>query len=258
MDVLNITSRTSTLATETEWVLARRDLAVEVIAQVAIGQVEHAMRILDGQQPGHDEITKKGVAETIKYVQGCPKDHRDGWMFQVISWYANLQHDPQAFVRMPLPTATRQGFDGVSLRMSSDGSEIEYVVISEEKATLQPRRRFLKEVIPDFCALEAGERERELRPELLVLLQAAKADPTAILNTGVWKGRKRYRAAICTSNGRLPKKEELFESFDTKIPGDATKRHAHRFVHSDMRAFFEDLTQDVLQHLRALMTQASV
>ena len=250
--MITLTPRASSSAQESEWSVADHDRLVAVIAEMALGQVDHVMEIAGGNVSDADEPSDDLVNEAITFIRDFPTEHRDGWMFQVISWYVHFQSEPDSLVRAPLPTATRQGFDGIALRLSDDRKLIEYLVVSEEKATINPRDVFVGSVLSEFELLEDGKRERELRPEIVSLLGVSGTEARTVLSSGDWRSRKRYRAAIATSADRMPKKIDLFESFDTGIPGDPVKRQGHRFVHQDMRAYFQDLADNVVDHLQTL------
>ncbi|MDE2125387.1 MAG: hypothetical protein KGJ62_02235 [Armatimonadetes bacterium] len=259
MSQIIITPRASQHATEFTWALADVPALAGIVADIALGQVEHAERILHASSIASDDPpTDQNIGEAIAIIKGMPVEHRDGWMFQVISWVAWYVEGEMTLIRAPLPTATRQGFDGVSVSLAADDSVIESVTVSEDKATLNPRDVVRDDVLPEFERLAKGQRESQLRAELVALIKAGGFQPTTILKQGDWRNRKRFRASLCTSQNRIPPTIELYEGFASSAPGDPLTRRGHRLVLEDMRGFFQELATRVMACLEALKQSPDV
>jgi hypothetical protein len=259
MSQIVLAPRQSPHATEFTWTLQDVRALACIVADVALGQVEHAESILQAAPvSSNDPPTAQNIEEAIRMVENMPVEHRDGWMFQVISWVAWHAEGEMTIIRAPLPTATRQGFDGVSVSLIEENTVIESVMVSEDKATLNPRDMVRDKVLPDFGRLAKGELESQVRAELVALIKAGGFQPSSILKQGDWRNRKRFRASVCTSHSSLPTAVELYEGFETTAPGDAGIRRGHRLLFDDMRAFFEMLAGEVIASLEALKQDDNV
>lgn len=244
---------------EFEWTISDLDSLVETISTVLLGYTAHAQAIVEGGEPTFpDPPTEQNIDEAISFLQTATIDHRDGWLFEIVSWAASHIEGICGLIAIPHPRPYIQGFDGVMIQLTPGADAIEFIFISEEKATASPRDTFREHVLPDFEAIENGQKETLLRPRLESLLKEEGLDPAAILAIGNWRTVKRYRACIATSTSQLPPKVGLFDDFDARVPGDAVKRHGHRFLNDDMRVFFQGLSERVIARLNAMKGAADV
>jgi hypothetical protein len=148
-----------------EWEVDDIDLLAERVARVALGQYRHVGQILEGLAGAAPAGTAQHAADALKKLKlaknGDPW-HRDGWLFQVISWIAANQTKQGAILAPPHIFHAHKGFDGMQLELSGDSKAITAIVIFEDKATENARQTITQNVWPDIVALEAGERVAEL------------------------------------------------------------------------------------------------
>lgn len=81
------------------------DLAAKV-AHLALGQARHVAGILSGidkKAPATRADAAKGAIKLLTVESGKDSYHRDGWIFQAISWIAAHRHDAGAVVCAPTP-----------------------------------------------------------------------------------------------------------------------------------------------------------
>jgi hypothetical protein len=154
------------------WTVDDEGVLADQIAHVALGQSLHVQRILTGANIAAPPTTATTAAGAIKLlsVSGVDPWHRDGWMFQAMSWIAARVKSPDGVIRPPHMIHAHKGFDGLQLELDKDGGVIA-AVIFEDKATDNPRDTIRDEVWPDFKKLEAGENENVLTAEVVALLQ---------------------------------------------------------------------------------------
>jgi hypothetical protein len=59
--------------------------------------------------------------------------HRDGWIFQTISWIAASQAPSGSLTCAPHIRRADKGFDGLQLQLSEDGKVVTAVIVFEDK-----------------------------------------------------------------------------------------------------------------------------
>ena len=152
----------------------------ERVARVALGQYRHVARILAGANVPSPGASADQAANAIKLLTVAPGEdpwHRDGWVFQTLSWIAAQQMGHGTVTRPPQILKADKGFDGMQLELSADGKSMTAVII-QDKATDNARKTIREEVWPGIVALEAGERASELTHQTTAMLEAQqRLDP---------------------------------------------------------------------------------
>lgn len=179
--------------------------------------------------------------------------HRDGWIFQVISWVAALQvQSAQTATASPHIFKAHKGFDGLQLELGTDQKSIIAVVIFEDKATTDPRKTIREDVWPAIEGFEQGKRVGELTSELTSLLEAQQSkfpdlDVDAVIDTVVWQDARRYRVSITTGSTHASNadREGLFGGYDTMAGGDLVRRKAESMHFDDLRDWMEKFAAKV-------------
>src|SRR3546814_17413143 len=86
------------------WKIVDEDVLAESVARVALGQYRHVARILAGADVAGPATTADHIAGATKFLTveaGKDPWHRDGWLFQTISWIAPHQNARGAITRAP-------------------------------------------------------------------------------------------------------------------------------------------------------------
>jgi hypothetical protein len=216
------------------WAITSDDKLAKLVARVALGQSHYALRIL--RETGF--IGAKTAATTLPgalklLTAADPKKpyHRDGWLFQVISWIAAHLQEPDGLIMEPHMIHAHKGFDGVHVRMI-DG-RVDTIVICEEKATKNPRKMILGSVWTEFESMQKGDSDHRLLSEALVILKARGGiDLDAAIEQLVWKNARAYRVAITVADEVI---EDVFEGYPDVIAGDVVKRRSEVLPLKDMR-----------------------
>ncbi len=235
-----------TLCHGSRWSIADEDRLAEQVARVALGQYRHVAKILEGMG-GEAPRTSKDHADDAKRkmevnANGDPW-HRDGWIFQVLSWLAALQvQGSLAATASPHIFKAHKGFDGLQFELGSDHKSIVAVVIFEDKATTDPRSMIHDDVWPAIKGFEEGKRVGELTSELTSLLEAQHSkfpdlDLDAVIDSVVWQDARRYRVSITTASTHASNadRERLFGGYDTMAAGDVVRRKAESMHFDDLR-----------------------
>jgi hypothetical protein len=244
------------------WTIEDEDILADRVARILLGQYRHVAKILSGAGlPGPKVITEQANAaiKQLTLAEGEDPWHRDGWLFQAISWIAAKEQPSASLTRAPHIRKADKGFDGMQLELSGDGAEIVAVVIFEDKATDRPRETINQDVLPGIVALEKGERLNELCQEVSGMLDAhAEANPefdldTAIANT-LWNNARRYRVSITigdTHNTAIAR-ARLFKGFNESAPGDMVRRRGDTIYLPVMRSWMEEFASKVILNIKAI------
>jgi hypothetical protein len=226
----------------TAWAVDNEDELARLVARVLLGHFSHVEKILKKLKPNYKPVDGQAAQEAKLrlIVKGKDPWHRDGLLFQSISWIAAHQASEAKSSVFSLPhlIAAHKGFDGVEIEMTAQ-KNLNCVVVFEDKATENPRDTIREDVWPEIKALHDGERQTELMQDVTALLQRANVtDPDAVLEAVVWKQMRKFRVSITGGTGQDEQKgfEKLFKGFDEVTPGlDEPGRRAEVFCHSDIR-----------------------
>lgn len=247
-----------TVQTEWEgctWSVPSVDELADAIAIIAVGQALHVANILHAAGVTAKPTTKGAVKGAIKLLTSSGNNaHRDGWMFQVMSWLAAQLRTPGALMNTPHMIHAHKGLDG--LQVSIDGAEnVTAVVIFEDKATENPRSVVREEVWPEFLEFESGEREHLLAAEVALLLKGAGlSDPQQAVADIMWTKARHYRLSVTDAVSTDQSQAKLFKGYATKVDGDIKRRRAEVFEVTGLRKWMDDLARLAITKAQALAT----
>jgi hypothetical protein len=227
------------------WTITDEDELARQIAITALGQSRHVERILAGAQLGPPPTTASSAAAAMRMltVPGNDPSHRDGWVFQVISWIAAHRATPGGLIRSPQMRLADKGFDGLQLELDTDNHVVTAAILFEDKATVNPRETIRSEVWPDFSKLESGDRDNILTAEVIALLKTQPSiDPDRAIRNVIWSATRQYRVSITigATHANDEGREKLFRGYDTVAGGPVRRRRGEVFE---------------IQHLREWMAQ---
>ncbi|ESX56206.1 hypothetical protein X761_12715 [Mesorhizobium sp. LSHC424B00] len=187
-------------------------------------------------------------------MQGADPWHRDGWMFQAMSWIAAHRATPGGVISFPHLIQAHKGFDGLQIEYDPATGRVTAAIVFEDKATSNPRDTIRDDVWTDFKALEAGDRENVLVADLTALLRTRPGiDADAAVETIIWKETRRYRVCItigeahATAEGR----GRLFEGYNDIAPGHVGRRRGETLVIQNLRPWMEQLAQKAIAVVRS-------
>lgn len=241
------------------WHVVNDDQIARLIAIIAMGQAAQANHILAELLPAEPafslpelraeakvRLTVQDTKQTSR--NGYPRWHRDGFIFEAISWIAARQvHGKLALLKDPHVSATSQGLDGLMLELVTDKSQISRTTIFEDKCTDDPIDTFKKKVIPAFRDRHENKRSAEIIAFATALLGRAGIEDgaAAALAAAVTdKKRRRYRAAFAITNelDSASGRQQIFGDFK-KIDGieQGQRLGACLVVPSKLRDWFDEL-----------------
>lgn len=244
------------------WEIANEDILAEHVARVALGQYRHVSKILAGAGVMGGSTSADHARAAIKLLTVPPNQnpwHRDGWVFQTISWIAAHHQTHHAITRPPHIIAAHKGFDGLQLELSGDGKSVSAVIVFEDKATDDARSTIRNEVWPGIAALEAGKRITELTHEVSALLDTQATldtdlDVEAAISSILWKEARHYRVSITVgdTHNSVSGRARLFKGFDELAVGDIKRRRAETIYLPELRKWMDNFSKRVIAHIKAI------
>lgn len=262
------------------WTVIDRDALVEILAWLYLQKPHHAETVIDALEPGiahfpgreRDSALTNLIAVTDELAAALASsaeplksrleeqiqkrvEHRDGLLFQHISWVAARLRFPRAHLSPPHPRQADKGFDGVLVEFSEDNGRLSRLIICEDKATTKPRDRVTGSVWPDFEKVVAGDRDGEIMHSVTALLDRANGiDKEQVLEGVAWSRVRQFRVFVTapTAHERDGSYRHLFAGYEAKVPDPIEGRMAEVMALGDVRKFLDDLAADVATAVRRL------
>lgn len=245
-----------------EWEVEDIDILAERVARVALGQYRHIAQILEGVTGAAPAGSAQHAADALKKLMVAKNGdpwHRDGWLFQIISWIAANQEKQGAALAPPHIFHAHKGFDGMQLEISGDGKSVTAAVIFEDKATEKARRTIKRDVWPDIVDLEAGGRIAELTHEASAILERQRhlypdLDIDDAIDRILWQEARRYRVSISIGDKHktADQRKKLFKHYDASADGDVVRRRAETMHFDDLREWMTNFSDLVAEKIKAI------
>lgn len=237
-----------------QWEVTDIDLLALHIARVALGQSRHVKRILDGWTGAGPRPAQNAIANATRLLTAPDSDpyHRDGWMFQIMSWIAAHKASPGGIIRAPQMILADKGFDGLQLEIETASQKISAAIIFEDKATENPRSTIRDDVWPELQKLEGGDRENLLLAETVALLERQQnPDPDQAVENVIWKQVRRYRVSITVGADcqNALGRRRLFKGYDGVAQGHVSRRGSQTFQIADLRQWMKGLAAKAIAAL---------
>lgn len=242
------------------WRFENRDVLAGYVAQLLLGQHRHVRRILEGTASSAAVPSTAMLQATLnKLSPQTPKqkEHRDGWLFQMIAWIGlRISDANQILVSPPHDRPADKGFDALAILLDKKTGSPKSMMICEEKATTNPRNKFQQQVLAEFEVCKRGERDCEIRSELTTLLEASNVEDSQVdgfLENVMWERENRvYRASLTAKRTSNTTPSKLFKGFDVTIPGDVTLRRAEIYHLDNLREWMDEFAQLVSSKIQAM------
>lgn len=239
------------------WVVSDLDELAAHVAMVAAGQADQLEEILKSAGVPVFEASEAARREAIRLLtveEGDPY-HRDGWMFQVMSWIAAQHNAQDSIIRTPHMIKALKGFDGIQVVTNSEG--VANVILFEDKATGRPRETIKNDVWPDFLAIESGENENVLVSEVTTLLRIGGfKNASEIAKKVIWDKSRIFKASITVSalHSTEEGRSRLFKGYEEQVKGERARRRGDTFFVENLRGWMDDLAKRSKEILQAGMT----
>lgn len=248
------------LVSDNEIVVGNLDHLAELIAEVMLGRYIHVQKILEAKTStaiSPDRI----IDATINRLNNMDQDHRDGWIFQIISWIAlHKDHIGQRYLaQQPHDAPAQHGLDGLAIVLD-ESDKIVKIIITEDKCTTNIRSTIKQKVWPEFLDFEEGSQDNKLVSRISALI--SQVDGGRILDENMNDifnfDLRRYRVGInrTPKYNTAKKRKSLFKGYDGCVKGaDNTRRTAATFFQTDIRAWMADMKIRIIEYLESKKTK---
>lgn len=248
-----------------EWSINRKNRAklVEVVAYLYLRQEENAMRVIGALEPRR-RVSKGKVAQNVVrkltaphaddvelFRNGTDKEkesaknrirtsrlHRDGLLFQHVSWVAARMAIPNGYMTAPHVRQADKGFDGFIVELDDAGEEIARIVLCEDKASKSPRGLISSNVWTDIEAILRGDRDDEILADLVTLLKSVPGiDAEAAVDEVFWEGAREFRVAVATGEDqrKAGNFKHIVAGFKSVAGGSKSSRSAGVLAFDEVR-----------------------
>ena len=239
------------------WRIENEAELARLVGRLMLGQYRHVMKILAGTgstPPIGTDAMVASVLQRLHVADGTNPWHRDGLLFQHISWIAATRAaSSDAVLCPPHLIPAHKGFDGVQVEVERGAESLAAIIIFEDKATDSPRKTLREDVWPEISAVERGDRDVELMQVATSLLETrSDIDVDAAIANIVWGRVRRYRVSVTVgeAHGDADGRERLFTGFDAAAPGDDIgRRRGETYLLSDLRTWMASFAQAVADSL---------
>ncbi len=242
-----------------QWIVADDALLVELIAKLLAGRSTHVARVLRSIPNTSVTIPTQIRDRWIRTLRSptvrSPESyHRDGLLFQLISWIAAYKtYSYESLIRPPHTIMAHKGLDNLILapattdaQASPSASDLR-IIVCEDKATENPRDTIRDEVWRSFKDFELGAHDHEMIPDIALLLGDVQADNTDARIDTLFSHQKHYRVALALDADPTP---NIFAGFEITVPGPGTDRRRAEYLRTPrpLRDWMQELSLTIADH----------
>lgn len=240
-----------------DWEIDDADELARHLAKVALGQYRHVAKVLAATQAADVVPIASAFEGARSLLISKQKDpwHRDGWVFQVISWIAAHLSSDGELITPPHMQHADKGFDGLHLLIDEVTSKVCKAVLCEDKATTNSRNKVQSQVWPEFVSFEAGTRDHELVSRVTSLLETKpEVDPDEAIAGVLWDDARSYRVAVTIGDEHNSEDglNRLFKGYEDHVGGDVERRRAETLYVKDLRGWMDSIVHKALAVLDEL------
>jgi hypothetical protein len=231
-----------------------------------MGQAAHAAQVITELLPAEPAINNAALRADAKQALSIKRDtekkrevsryHRDGLIFEVISWVAAKQvTDGKALLRDPHIKSTTQGLDGLMIEFDGVQPVISRATIFEDKCSEDPRRMFRDLIMPAFTVYHHGSRASELLTAAAALLEKAGLCGTEVIEAAARvldRNYRAYRGCLTTTpeDDSQERRNRLFDGYEELDGIAASQRIGGVLVTAhDLRGWFDELAGRAIAYI---------
>lgn len=262
----------------TAWIVDQPEVLAHALAWLYLRKERHAARVIQALDPGRaalpGQIIENAIAalsvriddladaldspneakrEAAEAKRDTRVEHRDGLLFQHVSWIAASMRLPNAKATPPHVRQADKGFDGVLLEIDPAQTALSRIVLCEDKASINPRSLVTGSIWPEIKLIQAAAKDREIIAALTAILDTMpEVDQESVIDATEWMGARQFRVALTAGNDQLKAGgyQHLFAGFDTVAGGAIETRMAEVMPMPQVRPYLADLAERVIDVLK--------
>lgn len=221
----------------------------------------NAINKLTAPKPGDLELMEHGNEEEREKAKNSIKvsiEHRDGHLFQYLSWVAARLASPTSILTPPHVRQADKGFDGFIIDLDDAQKKVMRVVLCEDKASQAPRNLITSSVWKEISSICEGDREDEVHSSLNTLLKAvpglSEEELEDAVDTIFWEKIRHFRVSVATGEDQRGKSDfaQLFSGFEDVALGALESRIGGILPFTDVRTGLAELAEDVITKLQEI------
>lgn len=244
------------------WEITAPDKLAEMVAHIAIGQYRHVEKIISGKKITSLQVTDRQKQGAIKLVTA--KDitqpyHRDGWIFQAISWIVAHCQEPDAIIAKPQSRLADKGPDGLQVGLTQDSKNIAEIVVFEDKATNDAYNTVQNKVFPEILKIESGDKDHEFTTEICGVIDCSErsvpgANYEEQIGNILLEKKHCYRISIATDSVKGSQKDHksIFKKFDEIATGSIVRRRTNTLHYVDLRKCMSGFADMVIEKIKGM------
>lgn len=240
------------------WTINNEDLLARYVAHLLMGHFRYVSHLINKEDKEIPGLTASAIKEVIRKLKPPntkeERWHRDGWLFQMISWVAaKLSSDSHTAITAPHTQPTEKGVDSLMVHLDPSHEILSFITISEEKATTNDRSMIRDKVWPEFRKYETGQRDSELLNVVTATLERFASDHVDKLIENIfWKEQRYYRVSITCKSDRdnRKRKKALFKGYDEVVEGDLKRRRAETLNIDNLRDWMDAFCRKLIKYLK--------
>jgi hypothetical protein len=248
-----------------EWSInaKKRGILIEILAYLYLRQEENAQRVIKDLEPRLSARKGKVVQNVVRKLTAPRPDdvelvlsgsatekeaaekrvetsiiHRDGLLFQHVSWVVSRIAIPNGYMTSPHVRQADKGFDGFIIELDGTKSAIKRIVLCEDKASTQPRGLIKSSVWPEIESIRHGDRDDEILADVVTLLKSVPhIDAEAAIDEVFWEEVREYRVSVATGENRRKSGSfiHIIAGFEAVAGGSLETRTAGVLPFDDVR-----------------------
>jgi hypothetical protein len=251
------------------WVIINEGELARLVGLIAKAEFGHVETILNGDTADAITYTSAQVAEiklnatkaltvpidptTGKEEHATLKWHRDGFLFEAISWIiARKNSSPNALLRDPHIGSTTQGLDGLMIELNAAKDDITATTVFEDKCTDRARYTFAYKTLPAL-KLHHKESRKIVEGATTLLRQEFKASAlNAMAAKAIALSVRKYRSSltILPTEDTQSDRTRIFKGYNS-LAGitQADRLGCTLLTSNDVKDWFENFAKKVISTL---------
>lgn len=256
-------------STGDRWSIYDEDELARLVGLVLKCEFGHAEAILQGNTADAITYTAAELADlkqstikaltvpidptTGKEVRGTNKWHRDGQLFEAISWIVARQNSsPDTLLRDPHIGATTQGLDGLMIELNAAKDDVISTTVFEDKCVEDAQHTFAYTTLPALEKHHISSR-KVLESATTLLRQEFKAAAlNAMAAKAIGLSVRNYRSGltILPAEDCQAERARIFKGYN-KLSGinQGARKGCTLLTGNDVRDWFESFAQKVIKTL---------
>lgn len=262
----------------TTWKVGEPEALAEALAWLYLRKERHAARVTQALEPGRAALPGRVVENAITALSVQTDDlaaalassddvqrkaaeakrdtrvqHRDGLLFQHVSWIAAFMRLPNAKATPPHVRQADKGFDGVLLEIDPAQTALSRIVLCEDKASINPRSLVTGSIWPEIKQIQVDAKDREILAALTAILDTMpEIDQESVIDATEWRGVREFRVALTAGDDQIKAGgyHHLFTGFEGAAGGAIQARMAEVMPMNQVRPYLANLAERVVAVLR--------